>query len=288
MQEVVEHIKTAEEMKKHIRPLYIIDDYTESTERYVEFRDQIYDLIKGCIEHKECREYPVKFKFYTNDKKTHTLQLRHFLVNVILWYALKELHGIHVMNETFILDCFNNVTNKKLPVYINKVLIETLKDYNVNNNTINYNISEVMYNLRKIAIDFSDIMGLGMYTQSFIQPYLKYDRLKQIMNTKFDSSMQPSEIEAALDELLKEEIEIFKGEKNNIVGIILRAGTGIKDKQLCEFTINGGMKPSLEGNTIPITINSNTLTGGLNSVSSVYLDALAARKSLIMNKKVMG
>lgn len=280
MEEIVEHIATAEEMGKHIRPIYIIDEYMESTEKYVEFQEGIYNLIKGCIEHKDCREYPVKFKFYVTDKQTHTLQLRHFLVNVFMWYSLKELHEIKVLDETYILDCLNNVTAKNLPNYINDVLIGTLREYNVKNNIINYNISETMYNLRRISIDLSTIMGLGMYTQSFMEMYQKYPRLREIMATKFDSNMQPNEIEAELDRLLTETMDIFKGEKNNIVGIILRAGTGIKPKQLCEFLINGGMKPSLEGNTIPIPINSNTLTGGLNSVSSVYLDALGARKSL--------
>ena len=109
----------------------------------------------------------------------------------------------------------------------------------------------------------------------------------KILNSKINDECLPfyptiseENIILELDKLLKETMDIFKAEKNNIVGIILRAGTGIKPKQLCEFLINGGMKPSLEGNTIPIPINSNTLTGGLNSVSSVYLDALGARKSL--------
>lgn len=284
----VKHIATVSEMKKHIRPLYIIDEYTESEEKYIEFRSSIEKLMQGCIEHKECREYPVKFKFYLNDKDTHTLQLRHFFVNVIMWFAFTELHGIHVLNKNYILDCFKDVTSKGLKNYINEVVIQTLRDYNIDNNIMNNNLSDILYNLRKISIDFSDIMGLGMYTQSFMDMYRKYPRLREIMSTKFDSKMQPNEIEDELNKLMKEEVEIFKSEPNNIVGIILRAGTGIKDKQLCEFSINGGMKPSLEGNTIPIPINSNTLTGGLNCVSSIYLDALGARKSLIMNKKVMG
>ena len=58
-------------------------------------------------------------------------------------------------------------------------------------------------------------------------------------------------------------------------------------KQLSEFTINGGLKPDLSGVTIPIPINSNTLIRGLDKPSSLYLDALGARKSLIMNQKVI-
>jgi len=35
-----------------------------------------------------------------------------------------------------------------------------------------------------------------------------------------------------------------------------------------------GMKPSLEGATIPIPINSNLVVGGLSTVTGYYIDAI--------------
>ena len=87
-------IKDTKELKKFLKPLYIIDNYTITAKDYIYFQESIYNIIKGCIEHKECREYPVKFKFYTKDTKTYTLQLRHFLVNVFLWYPFVNSDSI--------------------------------------------------------------------------------------------------------------------------------------------------------------------------------------------------
>ena len=51
--------------------------------------------------------------------------------------------------------------------------------------------------------------------------------------------------------------------------------------------INMGLKPDLSGVTIPLPINSNTMIRGIDRPSSHYIDSLGARKSLIMNKKVI-
>lgn len=278
----------SKELQRHLKPLYIIEDYMKSDADYNIFQEKIYNIIKGCFEHKECREYKVKFKFYTTDKETHELELRHFLVNVFLWFPLVELYGIKVMDSKFIIDCRKQVNASEFPKFINNVIISTLREYNIRNTSINFHISESLYNLRRISIDFSIIMGINMSTELFLDMYKKYPRMQEIMTTQFSNEQQPSDVEIELNKLMNEAVDIFKKDNSNAVGIILNAGTGMKIKQLSEFIINGGFKPSLDGKTIPIAINSNTMIGGLNKVSSLYIDALGARKSLIMNKKVMG
>ena len=108
------------------------------------------------------------------------------------------------------------------------------------------------------------------------------------MEVKFSDNMQPHEIEQQLQELQDREIAIYKSIPDNPIGVILRSGTGIKTKQLAEFTISEGLKPSLEGVTIPIPIENSTLLRGLDRPSYLFIDATGARKSLVMNKKVMG
>jgi hypothetical protein len=61
---------------------------------------------------------------------------------------------------------------------------------------------------------------------------------------------------------------------------MLRSHTGVKKKQFREFTISEGLKPSLEGITIPKPIENSTVLKGLASASDLYLDASGARKSL--------
>ena len=43
--EVVE-IKDSKELKKHVSPLYIINDYMKSSEDYLVFQEKIYNIIK--------------------------------------------------------------------------------------------------------------------------------------------------------------------------------------------------------------------------------------------------
>ena len=283
----VTFIPNAEEMKLHVPKLYIIEDYTRSSEDYLYFQESIYNIVKGCFEIKECREYPVVFKFYRNSKQTHTLQLRHFLINVFLWYPFVNVHGIDdVLDETFIIDCVNEipfVTN-----FINTKIIEVLRNYAIKNTILNRAISEVLYNLRRISIDFSLIMNLTISSETFIQMYNQSDRMQKIMQTTFPLEMQPADIENELTNLLKEEMDIIKSMKNNPIGVILRTGTGIKPKQLSEFTINMGLKPDLSGVTIPLPINSSTMVRGLDKPSAHYVDSLGARKSLNNFYFIMG
>lgn len=281
----IKYYPNTEELKKGLKELYIIDDYMTSYDEYEKFIDSINNVIKGCIEHKECREYPIKFKFYRNDKTVHELQLRHFYVNIILWYPFIYLHEIdNILNEEYIMDCTKIYDVTK---YINKKIILKLRDYAIKNTLFNKSISQVTYYLRRISVDYSDIMNLNISTEDFLEIY-SHPRMKQIMETKFPENMQPAEIEEELHKLNMEEIDIIKSMKDNSIGIILRTGKGIKHKQLAEMTINLGLKPSLEGETIPLPINSNTFIGGLHKPSYLYIDALGARKSLISNKMIMG
>ena len=280
-------ISNTTELKDYIKPLYIMEDVMRTKEDYIFFQENIYNIIKGCFEHKECREYPVKFKFYRTDKKSYTVELRHFVIEIFLWYPfihLSEIHG--VLDESFIIDCHTQIP--KIQDFINEKLISTLRDYGVKNTIINKALAEVLYNLRRISIDFSDIMNLNMSLNSFLDLYRKYPRMREIMETSFSSDMQPADIEAQMNKLMKEEIELIKKDKDSVIGVMLRSGKGIKHKQLAEFTIAMSMKPDLSGVTIPIPINTSTLIGGLNKPSYHYIDALGARKSLIMNKMVMG
>ena len=279
-EEIVDYIPNAEEMKKRVSPLYIINDYIQTPETFEKFSEKFYTLIKGCIEHKECREYPIKFKFYLTDNDTHILELRHFIVNLFLWHPFSLLNGMKILNKSFIMDCKNEMNAKGLPNYINTKIITVLRDYHVGGKIINSAVSDVLHRLMRIPIDFSLIMGLSMDTEIFIELYQKNNRFAELMMTKIPDDMQPHDAEIMIAQLTDEEVQILKGEKNNTLGIILRAGTGVKIKQMGEVLCNGGYKPTLSGETIALAINSNTMIGGLQKVSALAIDAKAARKSL--------
>ena len=279
--EDVPFIHNTGELEQWLRPLYILSMKMTSDEEYEVFLKQIMNLLRASYTIRECREYPIRFKFNPKDKKEHVLQLRHFAVNLILWNPFVELNELDVLNEDFILDCEHNIPN--IEDYINYKLIVILREYHVKSTTINYRISDVLYNLRRISIDFSLIMGLNFNATTFFEMYEKNDEIRDMMEVTFESSMQPHEIEQELAELQDREIEIYKNDPGNPIGVLLNANTGVKHKQFTEFTISEGLKPSLEGVTIPEPIENSTLLRGLDRPSYLYIDATGARKSFRLN-----
>ena len=98
------------------------------------------------------------------------------------------------------------------------------------------------------------------------------------MELKIPEDMQPIEVEKLLSQYQQRLVRKLKQDKNNPVGIMLRAGTGVKEKQLAEYMIAMGLKPTLTGEVMPIPIETSSLLGGLNRPSYQYIDAIAARK----------
>lgn len=281
---VVEPIGSVSELKDKLQSIYIMEDIISlKQEEYLKFVDDIYDIIKGCIEHKECREYIVCFKFKTRDTTTYKMQLRHFLINLFVWYPFTLMP--EELNEKWIFDAKNDII--KVHDYINET-IELMDSRNIKNTVMNQVTSQVLSMLRSISINFSQIMNLSISAHTFTEVYNTNDRIKDIFFAELPINEQPAIIEAKLADMLKEEIDIFKSVKNNAIGVCLRTGEGIKPKQLQEFTSNGGMKPDINGNTIPIPINGSQLVTGLKKPSNMYLDSTGAHKSYIMNNKVMG
>lgn len=282
----VPFIHNTDELQEYIRSLYIIEDYLGSTETYQDFRDKLNDIVQGCYTIRECREFPIKFKFYKQEKETHSLELRHFLINVFLWAPLVEIQDPQALNESFICDCYKGIEN--IDDYINNVLISTLRDYHIKSTKINFSISDVIYSLRSINLNYSDILNLSFDMKTFLDMYNGDSRFHKIMNYDYPDNAQPYDIEQILKKLQNEFIDLLKAETENPIGVILRSGTGIKHKQLIEFAVSQGLKPTLTGETIPIQVKNSILINGTDRPSYWFINALGARKSMVMNKKVMG
>ena len=264
--------------------MYTIDEKMCDKHTYKKFINEILDYLKAGFEVKELRECPVHFKFH-EDGYIYTVQLRHFLTNLIFWEPLISLDSVDSIDESFLINP-ERLSSGYIKSYIdNKIVIPYRKK--VSNRKLNKIIHDLIYNLSKISTDFSILFGLTMNIETFIDVANKNERFNEIIRTKLDPSMQPSEIENKLHELMNEEINILMTE-DNALRPMLRSGTGIKSKQLSEFSISGGLKPDISGSTIPIPINSNLVVGGLSTVSGYFIDAIGGRKSLIFNKNVMG
>lgn len=280
----VPEIKNRAQLKQWLKPLYILSEYTVDFDTYRVFQQKMYNILKGCFTIRACREFPIRFKFTKKETETHELQFRHFVVNLMALFPFVELNDLDVLDESYLLDCMNDIP--RLENYINEKLILTLREYHIKGTKINYDMSEVLGNLRSISLDFSVIMGLSFSAPMFIDLYDTIPEMRELMECTFDDGMQPYEIERKLDEYEAREIELLRHLPNNALGVLLRADTGVKHKQLREFTISEGLKPTLDGKTIPIPIENSTLLRGLDRPSYLYIDALGARKSL--NRNITG
>lgn len=281
----VPYIHNRDELKGYLRPLYIIDDYLRDKQAYKDLLTTMSNILKGCFTIRALREWPIKFKFYVKDKETYTLELRHFFVNLILWESFLEVADLGILNKDFILDCSNNMVN--IESYINENIIQVLRECHLKSTKINYAVSETLYNLRRISIDFSVIMGLNFTYNTFMDIYSGNDRMRELMEVEFPPELQPAEVEDRLKQYENEMISILTSDKKNPIGIILSTHTGIKTKQLTEFTIAQGLKPTLSGETIPIPVSNSTILRGPDTPAAYYISAISSRKSLVLNKKVI-
>lgn len=263
-----------------------IEELAQDPKEYRKALEELYELIKKGFEVKEYRTAPIYFRLFDREgEDIHVLEFRHFITNMMFWEPLVVLDVYENMDTSHIVNC-NELSSGVIKDYIDEKIILPYRT-RVGNRKLNKTIHDMIYTLSRVSKDFNIILGLSMNVETFMDVAKKNPRFNEIIRTQIDENTQPHDIESTLDRLMKEQIEILKTEDNFLKPILL-SKTGIKDKQLSEFAINGGLKPDIEGNTIPVPINSNFIVGGLKNITNYYIDSLGGRKSAIMNATVMG
>ena len=247
--------------------------------------DGMYRFLEKGFEVDDVRHYKIKFKIDQNDKEVREMTVCNMITNLIMLKPFMQLKAVDEIDESYLFDC-SNITNGQIENYINTKIIEPhVEDYSIKK--LNVVLEELRHNLPRPARDFNVIMGLSIDYETFIELANEDPIIAELMRTKVDVTKQPSEVEAELDKKLKLFIERIC-RTDNMLTPILQSGAGIKDKQLEEFAINGGYKPDITGNTMPIPINGNFIRGGLNNITNYYIDACGGVKALIANKIDMG
>lgn len=285
LQTEVPRIKTVKELKEYINPSYVIDKYDESPKEYMSFIDRIRNIMRGCIDIEECRTYPIKFKFFKDEKDTHVLPLRSFLYNICIWYPFSLIHDTSFMDSSYILE---EEMTPKVNNFVDRKILNVLRDNNVKCSDINKYGARVTDLICGLSIDFSIIMGLH-YDERTFQDMYDDPEYREMMELKLDATgMQPIEIEDTLRKVEDRLLTKIKSDKKNPFAVLAKTGTGMKSKQLVEFMIMVGMRPTLDNEVIAYPINNSFLINGLNKPSYMYIDALGARKPLLVNNKDMG
>jgi len=278
--------------------LFIVHDICESKKTFKKTLRELYGFLKLGVEFPELqkrmgfespevRKHILYYKFTKDEAKPRTMQIRHFIINLMLWSAFIRYERVDELNASQIYDC-SNVTKKNLNGYINEHLIAPYRS-TIDARTISKALDDCIYMLSMIYIDFALMMGLTMDMETFIDLRNRSERFNELLNTKPEEGMQPKEIEEMISGRLQEYLDIvINQDKTNNLRPFLVTGAGINTGQLAQFSIMDGLKPDIEGNVNPTPIDSNFIKGGLNSISNFYIDGQAGCKPLILNKTVMG
>ena len=266
------------------RTFLVHDMLLVDKENYKMYFTKFYNYLKQGFEKEEVRTHLVKFKFTDDAREMEkSLQLRHLIINMIFWRVFLEIDKVEDLNSCHIIDCSKGITPKTIKYYFDTYIIDPYQK-EISNKQMNRVAAKMIYAYSKISQDFNTIMAMSINTESFIQLSERNPRFDELIRSKLEPGMQPNEIEAFQNNLMHEMIDIMIKDKDFCLQPILLSGSGIKDKQLVEFAGIGGLKPDINGNTIPIPINNNFLINGLNTVKNYYVDSQAGRKSIVLNK----
>lgn len=262
-----------------------VHEIMASKKRFQEVFDLLYGYMKAGFEEERVRKHELFYAFADTDEKIYSMEIRHFIVNMLCWYPMTRMHIADKLDESFVLDC-HCLSKKQMMNYFNEKIIEPFRD-EVSSEKLNQIFADTVYRLGQISLDFNEIMAISINIQTFIELEEQSPEFSELIHTKLDTTMQPSEIESVLHDRMNRLVKIMK-EVPNSLQPILNCGEGIKHKQLSEMLVAGGLKPDMVGNTIPVPIDSNFLIGGLNSVKNFFIDKQAGRKAVVANKTLMG
>lgn len=279
--------KSLESLLETYHPnLFLILDDVLASNRSIRFIYQdLLDILKWGFEIKEIRTRPIHFKIHKEDKKIHTLELRHFLSNLILWTAFVDMECPEILDESFIFD-FNKFNINDIMTYMNeKILPNHEGDFANKNKTID----EICYHMTAISNAFSLLMGMGISIYDIIQTEKRNPEMTELIFGSIDQNLQPVEIEEELNRRTKRLIELFVQDVgNNDLKPLFLSGKNLSEGQFKEIIVKIGLKADINGHTIPTVIDANFLVTGLNKPSYIYINNLSGRKSLILTKTQMG
>ena len=264
--------------------LFTVTDIMCNKDRYTTVFEILYDYMRQGFEEERVRKHPLNYML--NDGVVRQMEVRHFIIHMMFWYPMMRLNKINKLDGNYILDCYDLSASKIMEYFDDWIIIPYR--HVVDNKKMNNIFEKTISLLAMISYDFNTIMGISVDILSFVEIAERNSEFKDILYTKPAPGMQPVEIEAMIAERRKRIIEILSYEEDNNMQPIFRSGQGFNHKQFGELAVMGGLKPDIIGNTIPVPIDTNFITGGLNSIANFFVDKQSGRKSVIANKVSMG
>ena len=264
----------------------VIHEIMKSEDTFTVIFQDLLDIMKYKFEIEEYRKKKIKIRFTSDEnEKPRSIEIRHLLSNMILWRPFIEMDKVEMIGPDHIFD-FSEFNVKALMKYMDeKILKDCESDFATQNSMIN----DICHSITNISHAFCLLMGMGVSLYDIHQIELRNPEASQIMHGAIDESLEPEEIERELSDRTSRLIDIIAHDKgNNDMKPLFASGSGIKPAQFKELCVKIGFKADLNGNTIPMLINSSFLMEGLNKPSYYYINAMSGRKAAILAKIAIG
>lgn len=266
--------------------MLILDDVLATEESYQYVYQDILDLLKYAMEVKYVREMPINFIIHRPDKgeesKIETLEARHFLSNMVLWYAFLKMDRVEIMDSSYIVDWRGKSVNF-IGTYVNEKIIP---NYEGDFHSLNAICDEIVHQVKAISDAFCMIFGYSASIYDIMKAEENNPRIHEILYSHIDSTMQPREMEHYLAELNKELMDAFAKADSDLTPLLL-SGKNLSENQCKEIFLRIGYKADISNRTIPYFIDSNLLITGIDTPAAFYIIAGSGRGALMNTKLAM-
>ena len=260
----------------------IMEDVLESQRSFRYIYQKMIDIMKHGFNEEPIRHYPVHFKFKKDDVKIHVLWMNQFIYNMVFWYGFMDMGRVDLLTEKYLIDPAVMDIGNVCKWIDDNIVANHPGDILSKNKTID----EIRHNQAAIAKAFSLLMGLNVSIRDIILAAEENPRIDELLHYRLDERMQPGDIENQISKDADELIDLFK-QSNTGYAPLLKAGKNLSKGQFREINMVIALKSNINGQTIPVVVNTNFLVDGLYKPSYLYTSAQGARKALILSKKYM-
>lgn len=263
--------------------IIIINEIMKSKKKVKNLIKEVNIYFYDNIGEKDCFTRKVKFKFNKKDLYTRSMYVNEFLIQLILWEPYAEKH---IKLNMYDLDETKGITNDVLKGHYDK-LIKRCVDKGIDIKEINKLIARIQENLKKLAEDFSMILGLSFSIKDLCDLCAEHEDIDKLLNYKVLKNAQIQEIENDYNDNGSKLIKKLKKYESPYKHL-LDSGEGIKAKQFQQYLMCIGFQSNMDGFTYPKPIESSYMNKGLQKPSEYLLDSTMGRKAQIYQKKYTG
>ena len=229
------------------------------------------------------QEIPIKVKQSEEDPKTYIIPFNRLIVSIsYIIPVIKHLDEINL--EDFLL---KGPHKDKDSFRLQSQIDGLLSAHNVPIPDKQETISDLSMSLKEILKTFAEASMIILTAENlFLDHYMESEIVRNINNTYYPHTVQPSEvIEQNAEKYKKLAAEMFR--RGNPIFVMNEYTKLLKPKQIEESMINFGLNPDGK-KLVTLNLNGNGCWGGYYELSVLYAAAIGARVPDLMNTEKMG